>query len=845
MGEVYRARDTKLKREVAIKILPAEWARDPERLARAQREAEVLASLNHPHIAQIYGREEVDGLPCLVLEFVDGETIHEKLTAGPIPVEEALEIARQIADALGAAHERGIVHRDLKPANVKITPDGQVKVLDFGLAKTLDQAVADMSHSPTLAGSMTGAGIILGTSGYISPEQIKGKTADARSDIWSFGIVLYEMLTGKAPFEGETIMEMLSAVLKGEPDWSALPAKTPPAIRSLLRRCLQKDRTRRLRDIADARFQIEEVLSEPVHVGSAIVTQVASRRWPLWLLALPAAIIVSVVATGLYFQATRPEQPETRLQIVTPPTSSFPSFAISPDGRKLVFDSVSEGKNQLWLRSLESETPRPLAGTENASFPFWAPDSEQFGFFADGKLKRIDINGGAAQTISDAGLGIGGAWNADGTILFTPSSTTPLYRVSANGGKATPVTEVERPRQASHRFPNFLPDGRHFLFFAAGTGGGQGVYAGSLDNKEIVRLFDAESAAVFVMPDRLFFVRQGTLWSQRFDLKQLLPIGETTPIMQELSPGWGAVGNAPFSVSRGLIAYRTGQDKRHLIWYDRSGKQIGTVGDPDKVQVYDARLSPDGLNVAVGRVVGGNFDVWLMDTVRGVLRRLTSDPGIDGGPVWSPDGRRLAFYSRRNGPMNLYVRSAAAGGDDEHLLASSENNAPTDWSPDGKFILFGTQSSKTSGDIWALPLEGERKPFPVLQTAFEETAARFSPDGRWVAYQSNESGRDEIYVQPFRGTEGSTQISISGGTVAQWRSDGKEIFYAGADNRLMAAPVTLNGSKIETGNPVPLFLMRPASTYYAARDGQRFLVNAPTENAAPITLILNWAGAKK
>jgi serine/threonine protein kinase/Tol biopolymer transport system component len=851
MGEVYRARDMKLKRDVAIKVLPAEFASDADRLARAQREAEVLASLNHPNIAQIYGQEDAGGTPCLVLEYVDGETLEQRIQQGPISQIEALELARQIADALDAAHERGIVHRDLKPANVKITTAGQVKVLDFGLAKALDAGSVDVANSPTLVHSATAAGVILGTSGYMSPEQAKGKPADARSDIWAFGVVLFEMLSGKAAFQGDTVVEILGGVLKADPDWSALPSTIPQPLLSLLRHCLQKDRNRRLRHIADARFQIEQALHEPLAPASTPATTRQGSQW-VWKAAALAGVIAAAAMTLLHFASAPSVAPETRLQIVALPSTSLASFAISPDGRKVVYEAVSNANNkdQLWLRRLESENAQPLAGTEGASQPFWSPDSKSVGFFADGKLKRIDLAGGAPQILADAPISPGGAWNADGTILFALSGTSPLQRISANGGTVTPLTTLDPPRQVSHRFPRFLPDGRHFLFFAVGTSEGRGIYVGSLDKDPPKRLFDADSAASFVPPDQLLFVRQSTLFAQHFDVRKLETDQDPLPIAESIPSNTEWVAEQLFSVSQtGTIALRSGVRERELIWVDRAGRQIGAVGGRDEANVAAGmRLSPDGRNVAFIRSAGGNADIWLIDAMRGVLRRFTSDPADDNSPIWSPDGDYIAYNSRQGrGNQNLFRKPVNGTGADEMLIESEENKFTLDWSSDGRFILYQNDNAKTGNDIYALSLT-DRKSIPVSVTNADESAARFSPDGHWVAVASNETGRPEIYIQPFPGTGAkSAPISTNGGTLPEWRADGKEIFFIGLDNRITAVSVTLSANgKVDAGIPVPLFPIRPGSEY-DARDGQRFLIETPTEDssAMPMTVILNWSGRRK
>jgi serine/threonine protein kinase/Tol biopolymer transport system component len=844
MGEVYRARDTRLHREVALKVLPEAFAADTERLARFQREAEVLASLNHQNIAAIHGLEESDGVRALVLELVEGPTLAGRIAQGAIPLDEALAIARQIADALEAAHEHGVVHRDLKPPNVKLRPDGLVKILDFGIAKATARELpaGNMSQAPTFTGLGTQVGVILGTAAYMSPEQARGMPADARSDIWAFGVILFEMLTGKPAFPGETMVEILGSVLKTDPDWTDLPATTPPIIRSLIRRCLQKDPHRRLRDIADARFQIEDALNEPAPVPAVMTPARKSRQRLGWTAAMLAAI-AATAAIMWYFRPAPVEEPEMRLQINTPPGNPA-YFALSPDGRSVVFHATVDGRSQLWLRPFMSETAQPLPGTEGASYPFWSPDNRSIAFNADQKLKRIDIGGGTARTLADAG-GYGGSWGVGDIILFVPGNTAPVYRVNANGGQPVEATRLDST-QTSHRFPHFLPDGRHFLFFATGASEVQGVHVGSLDSTETGRLVEADTAAVFTPPDYLLFARQDTLLAQRIDFDELSPVGDPFPVAERVAVDSSFFANVALSSSAaGPIAYRTGaSDPRRLIWLDRSGTQTGVIGEPDDADLNGARLSPDGSTVAVTRRVNGNRDIWLIETGRGIARRVTFDAAIDRNPFWSPDGSRLAFDSARKGGglYDLYEKPVGGPGSETLLLETSENKNILDWSPDGRFILYSNQSHTTALDLWVVPLEGDRKPLVVVQTEFNETGGRFSPDGRWIAYQSNETGRTEVYVQPFPGPGPSARISTNGGTNPQWRGDGGEIFYMSPDSRLMTVPVTLTSGSIKAGAPASLFALRPGSQYAPSRDGQQFLVNTPLEDASipPITIVLNW-----
>jgi serine/threonine protein kinase/Tol biopolymer transport system component len=864
MGEVYRAHDSKLNRDVALKVLPSEFASNPERMGRFKREAQLLASLNHPNIAAIYGMEECAGVRALVMELAEGPTLGDRIgrDQSPIPLEEALPIARQIAEALEAAHEKGIVHRDLKPANVKVTPEGTVKVLDFGLAKALEgdgeAAAADGADSPTLSLAATQAGVLLGTAAYMAPEQARGGAVDKRCDIWSFGMVLFEMLAGKRAFAGETISDTLAAVLRGEIDWSLLPRDTPSSIRTLLRRCLTKDRKQRLRDIGEARIAIAEYLDHPAGTPDLETVAVTARHrlretlaWGVAIVCLLAALVVAVV----HFRETPAEVPEMRFEVNTPPTSSPTSFAISPDGRRLVFVALAEGQARLWLRPLDQVTAQPLAGTEGATSPFWSPDSRSIGFFAGSKLKRMDIAAGAPQVLASALSGAGGTWNRDGVIVFGPNPGTPLYRVPASGGEPVAITRLDPLHQLAHAFPQFLPDGRHLLFTALGSD--QGIYLASLDSAETRRLIVADTA-VYAPPGHLLFRRQGTLFVQNFDPARGELAGDPVPVADSVAvdPAFNIGG---FSVSEtGMLAYRTsgGSSRRRLAWFDRTGKEVGTLGAADENDLIAPELSPDARRVAVDRTVQGNTDVWLIDAARGVPSRFTFDPAFDGWPIWSPDGSRIVFGSGRKASFDLYQKPSNGAGNEELLLESSLAKAPSDWSPNGRFLLYTQLDPKTGADLWVLPLFGERKPFPYGHTGFVESWGQFSPDGRWVAYQSDESGRNEIYVQPFPGPGGQWQISTGGGIEPRWRGDGKELFYIAPDSNLMAVPIQSAGQTLEAGTAVALFRARIVGgglhvgkqQYAVAPDG-RFLINVIADDeatASPIVIVTNWAhGLKK
>ena len=868
MGEVYRARDSILGRDVALKVLAPALAGDSQYMARFQREAQVLASLNHPHIAILHGLQECDGVRALVMELVEGPTLAERISAGPIPVAEALPIARQIADALEAAHERGVVHRDLKPANVKFTGEGAVKVLDFGLAKALDDDAAPTGvNSPTLTLTATRAGVILGTAGYMAPEQAKGKRADRRVDIWAFGVVLFEMLTGRRIHEGETVLETLASVMRDEAPWDALPADLPPAIGALLRRCLDKDPKLRLRDIGEARIALAGAASGAGAVAAVSGDARAPGSWPWLPWALAAIATVAALASAFFHWRDQPVERALQFGVAPPPKGSVFNFALSPDGRYLAMSILAEGKYQLWVRALDSLQPRLVPGTDDAAFPFWSPDSRYIGFFAEGKLKKVALAGGPAQTLCEAEGGRGGTWNREGVIVFASAIRGPLRRVQAAGG--SPVSLAKDTHGALHRFPVFLPDGKRFLYVISGAGDGSGLYMGSLDSESAERLLPDNSSAAYVPPHSgskngyLFFIREGTLMAQPVEPGTLRPAGEAFPFAEQVDYS-GVVGYAPVSVSvDGLLAYQIGAGSaatHQLSWYDRGGRELVKAGTAAPMAGF--ALSADEKNCAVVRLGAGGrtgTDIWLRDMARGVETRFTTNPSRNLLPVWSPDGRRMVFGSVRSGIFSLYIKDTSGSAQEELLQKPQFSQFPTDWSRDGRLLLYVNTDSKTKWDLWTVPVDGERKPAPFLQTEFNECQGQFSPDGKWVAYASDESGPYEIYVRPFPAAAGKWRISIRGGQFPRWRRDGKELFYLSPDRKLMAVTIqAVPGAQpaLEAAIPQALFDCSTASiaagfnvfNYAVAADGKRFLMNTAGRDTveAPVILVTNWlAGIKK
>jgi Tol biopolymer transport system component len=876
MGEVYQAHDTKLGRDVAIKVLPEAFAHDAERLSRFQREAKMLASLNHPNIATIHGLEQSNGTHYLVMELVPGETLRERIAReGPLPVEEALGICRQIAEALEAAHEKSIIHRDLKPANVKVTPEGKVKVLDFGLAKAFadDPTSSNLSESPTLSVAATMKGVILGTAAYMSPEQARGKAVDKRTDIWAFGCVLYELLCGRPAFDGEDVTEILAAVVKTEPDWNRVPESTPPAIRMLLRRCLQKDKTLRLQAAGDARIEIQEALAAPPSVGASTAVS-ATRGWReriAWpVVAGVFALIAIALAIGFVLRAPRPQQP-MRLSTeigadASLYTTAFGSPAIlSLDGARLaVVAAGADQKRRIYVRWLDQLQATALSGTENASDPFFSPDGQQIGFFADGKLKKISVQGGAAVTLCDAPNSRGGSWGENGTIVFAKDPSSALSKVSSAGGMPQPLTNLDKQAgEATQRWPQILPGGKTVLFTS-------NTRQYNFEDADIIVYSIASGQrktvqrggfyARYLPSGHVVYMHEGTLFAVPFDLKRLEVTGQPAPILEGVATA-PSVGGAQFSFSDAgnllYVAVGGGRQSVSIYWMDHEGKFTPLRETPGAYN--NPAFSPDGKRLALEILEGTRADVWVYEWERNTLTRLTFAGESNGNPVWTPDDQRIVYSSQeKGGAYNLWWIRADGAGDAQRLAEGKSAQYAGSWRPDGKVLAFRQQNPDTGADIMTLSVEGDEKsgwkpgePNPFVNSAFVEGEPAFSPDGRWLAYSSTESGNYEVYVRPFPGPGGKWQISTGGGEHPKWSRNGKELFYRAEDSKIMVVTYTAPGDSFHADKPQ---LWSPSQftdrgsgilNFDLHPDGKRFAVlKAPgTEQAAAVnkvSIVLNW-----
>jgi eukaryotic-like serine/threonine-protein kinase len=877
MGVVYKAQDTNLDRAVALKFLPPSIAASEQDKARFIQEAKAAAALNHPNICTIYGIEEYDGQAFIAMELVDGQTLRDSKQT--FSLKQTIDIGIQIADGLAAAHEKGIVHRDIKPENIMVRKDGIVQIMDFGLAKLRG------------ASRLTKEGTMVGTVGYMSPEQVQGQDTDHRTDIFSLGVILYELLSGQSPFKGVHETAIIYEIVNVDAaPMSSLKPEIDAELDAIVLECLAKEKTDRYQSVAEvakelrrfkresskqrvSRVSVAREAYRPSGVQSLQNSELAepvgrnvgwlTRPMP-WMLACGVLLLASLALAVVHFRETVDVR-VVRSSILPVEKTNFVAsggghLALSPDGRMLAYSARdSLGKILLWVRPLSAVSGQAMSGTEGAEYPFWSPDSRFIGFFATGKLKKIEATGGPPQSVCDAASGRGGSWSREGIILFAAATNTPIFRVSAAGGDPVAVTVLDTLRhENSHRWPYFLPDGKHFLFFARAAVGGMNesdaIFSASLDSAEKTKLIIRASSSMAYAGGLLVFMREQSLMAQPFDADRLQTTGDAFPIAEQIQYD-GSFNRANFSISEnGILAYQSGfaVGGRMLTWYDRTGKKLGVVGKLG--EYFTPRLSPDGKRLAVDLYdpQSRNIDVWLCDIGRDVWTRFTFDLAIDRWPVWSQDGSRIFFSSnRKNGHYDIYQRSSGGAGNDELALSSGQDKVPTNVSADGKFLAYYTTgSTKTQSDLWVLPLSsqgagGDRQPIQFLQTEFTEQAGVFSPDGRWLAYVSNESSKSHVYVRPFPGPGGKYQVSTVSGARPRWRKDGKEIFYLADDNKLMAAEVKSSGASFEVGVVHALFETHPyqlGQAYDCTADGQRFLVNtiAGEETSSPVTLVVNW-----
>jgi serine/threonine protein kinase/Tol biopolymer transport system component len=876
MGEVYRARDTRLDRTVAVKVLASHLSSSPELKHRMEREGRAISSLNHPSICQLYDIGSQNGADYLVMEFLEGETLADKLRKGAMPPNEIYKVGIAVAEALAVAHRSGIVHRDLKPGNIMLTAGG-AKLMDFGLAKPLGTpaapsgsgtappsftAAATMS-GPTPLSPLTTAGSIIGTIQYMSPEQIEGKEADARSDIFALGAVLYEMAAGKRPFSGKSQISLASSILESDPaSIRELKPNTPPAFEHLVTTCLQKNPEDRYLAAHDIRLELQFIAGEKSSLSATEAAPspppASNRRERIaWAAGILAAIVLGILA-GIFFHRSAParvtrtviDPPEKATLDLTGDSAGPP--VLSPDGGMLAFAaSAADGKITLWVRPMNSLEPRQLAGTDNAIFPFWSPDGRSLGFFAEGKLKTIDVDGGSPQTVADAPFGRGGAWGPGGVILFSPLTQAGLMRVSANGGTPVPATKIDSIQHTSHRWPFFLPDGKHFLYLAIhhdpGKAANNTLYYASIDGGESKALLHSQSNAVYGS-GYLLFARNEQLMAQPFDPSNGTLSGEAQVVAKGVvndPTTWHMDASAAGEL---LVLASGGTGDWQLLWMDRGSKQITTVAEKlSNLQM--ARISPQGDRIAMQIDTGAN-DIWVLDVARGIKTRLTFGPVSNMFPVWSPDGKWIVYTADRNGRANLIRKPSDGGGAEEILLTDEQLIFPTDWSRDGKYIFY-SRGPVGGQEVWALPMEGERKAFLVAPRSANSFSVfgRLSPDGRWLAYSSNESGTNEIYVVPFRGGQGKWQVSANGGAIPHWSRDGKELFYMDASYNLFALPVNQVGGALQFGTAEQLVRnwSAPQVFYDISPDSKRILLDRISQQVSQsVTVVTNFtAGLKK
>jgi eukaryotic-like serine/threonine-protein kinase len=858
MGEVYRARDTRLDRTVALKILPAALATDPAFRERFEREARSISALNHPNICTLHDVGTSGGVEYLVMEYLEGQTLADRLAAGPMKIDEALRLAIQIADALDRAHRHGIVHRDLKPANVMLVRGGSgtvaAKLLDFGIAKQAASVVASSGVTDaTRTAPLTDRGAIVGTFQYLAPEQIQGAEADARSDIWAFGCVLYEMVSGTRPFEAPTRASVMAAILERQPPPLHLTGAVAPGIQRVIGACLEKNPDDRFQSLRDVRREIEW-LSAPLPAAVA-----ATRGWRSPALAWTItgiAIVAAAAAATLMLQRPVGHAPPPRLFNLTVGSldAQISEPAVSPDGSQVAFVASRDGARSIWLRRLDTLEPQPLKGTDDGRYAFWSPDGTSLGFFAAGKLKAVELASGKVDIICDAPLGFGGTWGPDGTILFSPDEHTPIFRVNAQGGVPSQVTTLDASRHdQAHRWPDFLPDGRHFIFMPwTDVSTTRQIQVASVDGSTAPHTVVEAQSAARAAGDYLFFAldRPARVMAVAFDQTTLQVRGRPFQAVpdENLDYVW-MIGYPAISVSRnGTLTYVSGNSPQtQLTWVDRSGRPVQTVGEA--APYFDPALSADGEHLVVEKHDSsrGSGDVWTVDLARGAFSRLTSAPGFESEAVWSPDGRRVAYSSDQGERPMIYVKNASGTGTEEMLNSGGTRPFPTDWSRDGRYILFNARSGNTRSDIWAYDFE-RRAAAPRLASPFNESGGVFSPDGKWLAFASDVSQDVQVYIQSVADATVQVQVSTRGGAQPQWRRDGRELYYVAPDNTVMAAAIEARAGTIRAAAPQPLFTANINQTstlrnqYAASADGQRFLVlSLVNRHALPIVVVLNWA----
>ena len=855
MGEVYKARDTRLERTVAVKVLPPHLSDDLELKQRFEREARAISQLTHPHICTLYDVGSENGVEFLVMELLEGQTLAERIEKVPLPTDQVLRFGTEIADALDRAHRAGIIHRDLKPGNVMLTPSG-VKLLDFGLARiaAAERRPGDLSSLPTQAAPsrpLTERGTVMGTFQYMAPEQLEGKDADARTDVFAFGCVLYEMATGKKAFQGASHASLVSAILRDEPrPISEVAPMAPPSFDRLVRTCLAKDPEERWQSCRDVKNELAWIAQAGSQAGApaTLVSRRKNREKLAWVL---AAVAGAAALAGWYriAAAPKPARRAVRLAFAKPdkaPFEFFESLTPSPDGSSVAFIAhTSDERRSLWIRPIDSLDARPLPGTEDARNPFWSPDSRYLAFFANGKLKKIPAAGGPAENLCDAADSWGGSWGSRGVIIFEGRDLDGVSRVPAEGGTPSKVTSLA-PEEEAHRWPVFLPDGEHFLFLVdASKTEGHWIGLSSLSSGKVTRLAHAISNLAFSPTGHLLYVKSGSLVAQPFDTKALRFSGDPTPVGENPAE-IGQNHRFDFGVSaNGLLVYQSSDPNVQFVWFDRAGKRIGAAGEPGRTRLFN--LSPDDQRVAFEKLDsdGRNANIWSLDLVRGFKARVTSDAASDFSPTWNPDGKTLYFMSTRKGMGDIFSTGSAGGGEDRLVLPMNNGSYCWSISPDSRSFIYETIGDATKSDLWILPLTGDRTPRPFRRTAAVETEAQFSPDGRFVAFTSDDSGRSEVYVASFSDLSEQWRVSSSGGQRPRWRGDGKELFFM-AGSRLMSAGIALSPS-FRAEVPRPLFSVKDWTDYAAAKDGQRFLISTnPSESdETRAVAVLNWTAAIK